>query len=94
MFGVKSQDLQTKLPPSDSRRLYPAVLSPQSLRHRIEYLTDRRASASIDLTYRGEHHQIANIAGSPEFSQWLQELPGQVLFQRSLAIEKGQPCTH
>jgi hypothetical protein len=75
-------------------RLVPALVSPQSLRRRVEFLASRRQDANLVVTYAGESHAFDHVATNREFRNWLEGLPDGKLFQRSLQRSGPQPCIH
>jgi len=80
--------------PRDDRELRPSLLSPQSLRFRVETLRARRADAHLSVSYRGRRIRFPNVTRNREFRVWLSELPDAKLFQRKLERSGPQSCVH
>jgi hypothetical protein len=86
--------VRSKVANPGRHELSEAMYSPESLRHRVEVLRQRKRNANLTLRYRGQVLRFARVTTNPNFDQWLDELRGAKLFQRTLAKSAPQHCIH
>lgn len=74
--------------------LYRSLLTPESLRYRVEVLGTRKMDANLHFVYAGEAMSFERVVANAEFAVWLEGLPAEKFFQRNLRLGEPQICVH